>query len=129
MTSIRVAHASDLHYCEKHLAWVDKAVTAFVDGAIEARAQCAVLSGDSFDHQVHVQDPAVHAFLRQISKLAEHMPVLVLQGTFSHDRPGSLEVLRTLAAKHPIFVADKIQQVALIGGAWYSSDGYRFAQG
>ncbi|CUR48458.1 DNA double-strand break repair protein Mre11 [Alloalcanivorax xenomutans] len=124
--SIRIAHASDLHYCEKHLEWVDKAMTAFVDGAIEAGAACAILSGDSFDHQVHTHEPAVHAFLRQIVRLADHMPVLVLQGTFSHDRPGSLEVLRTIAGRHPVYVADRIAQVALVGGDWMESEGYRF---
>jgi DNA repair protein SbcD/Mre11 len=129
--NIRIAHASDLHYCEKHLQWVDKAFGAFVDGAIEAQADVAIISGDSFDHQLHVHDPATHAFLRQVSRLAGHMPILVLQGTFSHDRPGSLEVLRTLAGKHPVFVADKVQQVALLRTtigttAWLASEGYRF---
>lgn len=131
-TAIRVAHASDIHYCEKHLEWVDKAMTAFVDGAIAAGAECAILSGDSFDHQVHVHDPAVHAFLRQVCRLADRMPVLVLQGTFSHDRPGCLEVLRTLAGKFPIYVADKIEQVALINDSsgipeWCPSTDYRLS--
>lgn len=112
--NLRIAHASDLHYCEKHLLWVDKAMSAFVDGAIDANADVAIISGDSFDHQIHVHDPAVHAFLRQVSRLAEHMPVLVLQGTFSHDRPGSLEVLRTLRGKHSIYVAEHITQVMLL---------------
>lgn len=123
---MKIAHASDLHYCEKHREWVDKAFGSFVDGAIEAKAEAAIISGDSFDHQVHVHDPAVHAFLRQISRLADHMPVCVLQGTFSHDRPGSLEVLRTLAGKHPVHVADRISQVALVGDQWEESEGYRF---
>lgn len=130
MTAIRIAHASDLHYCEKHLEWVDMAFGSFVDGAIAQKADCAIISGDSFDHQCHVHEPAVHAFLRQISRLADHMPVLVLQGTFSHDRPGSLEVLRTLRGKHQVYVADKIQQVYLnTAGLWIPSDGYRFEFG
>ncbi len=54
------------------------------------------------------------------------MPVLVLQGTFSHDRPGSLDVLRTLRGKFPVFVADKIQQVALVNGEWEASAVPRF---
>lgn len=126
MSHVCIAHASDIHYCEKHLEWVDKAMTAFVAGAIEANATCAILSGDSFDHQVHTHEPAVHAFLKQIRRLADHMPVLVLQGTFSHDRPGSLDVLRTIGGKHPVHVADRISQVMLRGGAWVESDSYRF---
>jgi exonuclease SbcD len=129
MTSIRIAHASDLHYCEKHLAWVDKAFEAFVDGAIAAGCEAAIISGDSFDHQLHVHDAAVHFFLGRISSLLDRMPVLVLQGTFSHDRPGSLEVLRTLRGKHPVYVADKIKQVALVDGDWRESEEYSFTPG
>ena len=126
MHAIKVAHASDIHYCQKHLSWVDKAMTTFVEGAIESGADCAILSGDSFDHQVHTHEPAVHAFLRRVRHLADHMPVLVLQGTFSHDRPGSLDVLRTLGGKHPVYVADRICQVMLVGGTWVDSQEYRF---
>lgn len=126
MGELVIAHASDLHYCEKHLEWVDQAVGAFVDGAIEQGAAVAILSGDSFDHQVHVHEPAAHAFLAQVRRLADAMPVLVLQGTFSHDRPGSLNILRTLGGRHPVHVADRIHQVALVGGAWVASDGFRF---
>ncbi len=126
MKSIRVAQASDLHYCEKHLQWVDAAMTCFVTGAIDAGADVAVLSGDSFDHQTHVHEPALHAFLRQIARLADHMPVLVLQGTFSHDRPGSLDVLKTIRGKFHVHVADKIQQVDFRDGRFVQSMGYRF---
>ena len=126
MHAIKVAHASDIHYCQKHLEWVDKAMTSFVEGAIDTQADCAILSGDSFDHQVHVHEPAVHAFLHQVRHLADHMPVLVLQGTFSHDRPGSLDVLRTLGGKYPVYVADRICQVMLAGGRWLESGKYRF---
>lgn len=127
MNSIRLAHASDLHFCEKHLEHVEKAFIAFVDGAIASEAHAAIISGDSFDHQIHAHDPALHVFLREMKRLADHMPTLVLCGTFSHDRPGSLEVLRTLGGKHPIYVADRIKQVALIGGEWYESEDYRFS--
>ena len=126
---ISIAQASDIHYCEKHLQWVDKAMTAFVEGAIDdPEIECAILSGDTFDHQVHSHEPAFHAALAQIARLADHMPVLVLQGTFSHDRPGSLDPLKYLDRTHPIFVADRICQVLLSGGQWFASKGFRLEQ-
>ena len=126
---IRIAHASDIHYCEKHLQWVDKAMSAFVEAAIgDPEIECAILSGDTFDHQVHSHEPAFNAALAQIARLADHMPVLVLQGTFSHDRPGSLDPLRYLDRDYPIFVADRICQVMLAGGEWFASKGFRLEQ-
>lgn len=126
MTQIRLCHASDLHFCERFLPFVEKAFTSFVDGAIEGKFDAAVISGDSFDAQIHAHDPALHVYLRELKRLADHMPVLVLAGTQSHDRPGSLEVLRTLAGKFPVYVADKIEQVALTEAGWEESGDYRF---
>jgi exonuclease SbcD len=64
---------------------------------------------------------------RNIRRLADHCPVLMLQGTFSHEPPGTLSVFRLLGGRYPVFVAETIQQVALIdGGTWVASDGWRF---
>lgn len=110
---MKIFHASDLHYCQKHLSQVDRAFSSAVDHAIGTRADCAVIAGDSFDAAIHLHEPAVTAFLKQIARLAEHMPVLVLQGTFSHDRPGSLNVLNEIGGQFPVYVADKAEQVYL----------------
>lgn len=117
MSAIKIAHLADIHYCAKHLRWVDRAMDHAVGHAIEQGAECAVISGDSFDAAINLHEPAVTAFFAQMRRLAERMPVLVLQGTFSHDRPGALSPLRALGPD--VFVADRIQQVALSGGTWH----------
>jgi exonuclease SbcD len=49
------------------------------------------------------------------------------QGTFSHEPPGTLAVFRLLGARHPVHVADRIEQVALTrDGQWIASSGWRF---
>lgn len=101
-----IAHFSDLHYCQKGLKWADKAFAAAIDRAISAGCEAVVISGDSFDAAIGTHDPAFHAYIERLVYLAEHMPVLVLQGTYSHDRPGSLDVLKIIPTKHPILVAD-----------------------
>lgn len=113
---------SDLHYCGKHLQWVDKAFSFAVDHAIAAGAECAIMSGDSFDAEVPLHHPAVGLLLTRVRKLADHMPVLVLQGTFSHDRQGSLDVFRHVRGAHPIYVAEQVEQVVLAGGKWLGPD-------
>lgn len=124
---IRIAHFSDLHYSHKTLAEADRCFGAAIDQAIEVGAQVAVLSGDATDHALDLHAPAALRLLSQVRRLAEHCPVLLLQGTFSHEPPGALSVFRLLGARHPIHVADRIEQVALTRDRqWLPSSGWRF---
>ena len=111
---IKVAHFSDLHYCPKHLEQVDKCFGFAIDHAIHNGAQVAVISGDSFDSTMGIHEPAYAAYLSRIIQLADRMPILVLQGTFSHDRAGSLDPLKILKARFPILVADEPGQYSLV---------------
>lgn len=119
---MKIFHASDLHYCSKHLDDVDRAFTYAVNYAIEVGADAAVISGDSFDSAIGIHEPAVTALFTQVYRLAQHMPVLVLQGTFSHDRPGSLSPLWLLGGAFPVLVADTSGQWALTHDRRWSSD-------
>jgi exonuclease SbcD len=124
---IRIAHFSDLHYGHKTLAEADRCFGAAINQAIEARVQAAVLSGDVTDQALDLHAPAALRLMSQVKRLAEHCPVLMLQGTFSHEPPGALSVFRLLGAQHPIHVADRIEQVVLSRhGQWRPSDAWRF---
>lgn len=125
---IRIAHCSDLHYGHKTLAEADRCFGAAIDQAIGMGVQAAVLSGDATDHALDLHAPAALRLMTQVQRLADHCPVLMLQGTFSHEPPGSLSVFRLLRARHPIHVADHIGQVALMTtGGWLPSQGWCFA--
>jgi exonuclease SbcD len=89
---IRVAHFSDLHYAGTTLSEADRCFSFAVDAAIARGVDCAVISGDSTDHALEVHAPAVEALARNIRRLADHCPVLMLHGTFSHEPPGVLNV-------------------------------------
>ena len=125
--TIRVGHFSDLHYCAKNLAEADRCFGFAIDAAIGRGIQVAVLSGDATDHALEMHHPAVERLERQIVRLADHCPVLMLQGTFSHEPPGTLTTFSMLRGRHPIHVAERISQVALLqGDVWQVSDGWRF---
>ena len=109
---LRVAHFSDLHYSGKTLTEVDRCFSFAVDQAIARGLDCAVISGDSTDHALEVHAPAVAALARNIRRLADHCPVLMLHGTFSHEPPGALNVFRLLGGRYRVHVADRLQQVA-----------------
>lgn len=113
---MRIAHMSDLHFSAGNLEESLKCFSASVDMAIEAKADAAVITGDSTDHALSAHDPALVALARQTRRLADVMPVLMLQGTFSHEPPGTLAMLEMVGAKHPIRKVDQIGQVALRDG-------------
>lgn len=122
----RLAHFSDLHYCGKFLDIVDLAFSFAIERAIERGAEVAIIAGDSFDAAVSLHEPAVDAFFRRVNHLTDSMAVAVLQGTYSHDRPGSLAPLRHVNGKYPIAVLDRICQAAWTGRDWVISGGWSF---
>lgn len=125
--SLRIAHFSDLHYADETLVEVDRCFTHAVDHAIAAQVDVAIITGDTTDHALSAHSPAVFALARQIQRLANHCPVLMLQGTYSHEPPGFLSLFPLIRGKHPIWVADHIQQVALTeGGNWIASASWQF---
>ena len=124
---MKIAQFSDLHYSNPNLAEVDRCFAYAVSQAIAAGINAAVISGDSTDHALDLHAPAVAALAKQVRRLADHCPVLMLQGTYSHEPPGTLNVFRLLGGRYAVYVADEIKQVALsVVGDWIASDGWRF---
>ena len=125
---IRVGHFSDIHYAGgANFQEVHRCFSFAVDEAIRRGIDCAVISGDSTDHALDVHLPAVEALAGNVRRLADHCPVIMLQGTWSHEPPGTLNIFRLLGGRYPVYVADRIQQVALRpGGQWQGSEGWRF---
>lgn len=122
-----IAQFSDLHYATATLVEVDRCFGFAIERAIEARVDAAVISGDATDHALELHTPAARALARRVQQLARHCPVLLLQGTYSHEPPGTLDLFRLFSAGYPIYVADRIEQVALTrGGDWVASGGWRF---
>ncbi|MCB1888316.1 MAG: metallophosphatase family protein [Rhodocyclaceae bacterium] len=124
---IRIAHFSDLHYGTRNLAEADRCFGAAIDRAIALGAEAAVISGDATDHGLDLHAPAAERLVAQVRRLAGHCPVLMLQGTFSHEPPGTLAIFRLLGGRHPVHVASRIAQVALTAqDEWLASAGWCF---
>lgn len=124
---IRLAHFSDLHYGTKNLIEADRCFGNAVDRAIALGVEAAVLSGDATDHGLDLHAPAAERLFAQVRRLADHCPVLMLQGTFSHEPPGTLAIFRLLGGRHPVHVAERIEQVTLIAeGKWLASTDWCF---
>tara|TARA_B100001105_G_scaffold246270_2_gene229816 strand:+ start:10967 stop:12319 length:1353 start_codon:yes stop_codon:yes gene_type:complete len=125
--ALRVAHFSDLHYGPRNLAEADRCFGAAIERAAELEVDVAVISGDSTDHALDLHSPSATALVSRVRWLADHCPVKMLQGTWSHEPPGTLSVFRELGGRHAVHVADRIGQVGLTAaGDWVVSPGWCF---
>lgn len=115
---MKVAHFSDLHYSAGNLTESQRCFSAAVDSALSTGVDLAVISGDSTDHALSAHEPALAALAREVQRLANHCPVFMLQGTFSHEPPGTLAVLELVGGKCPVRMADKIGQIAVRHGVF-----------
>ena len=115
---VTIFHASDLHYCAKNLIEADRCFSHAVTQAIKADVDAAIISGDTTDHRLEAHSPAFFALIKQIQRLANHCPVFMLQGTFSHEPVGFLQVMSMISAKHPIRISDRVEMIALEQGEW-----------
>ena len=77
---MRIAHFSDLHYGAAMLEEADRCFAAAVDRAMAEGAEVAVVSGDATDHGLDLHEPATLRLFAQVRRLADHCPVLMLQG-------------------------------------------------
>ncbi len=126
-TNLKLAHFSDLHYAPDNLAESERCFSFAVGDAIARGAQVGVISGDSTDHRLDAHAPSLHALATQVHRLANAMPVLMLQGTFSHEPPGTLDNFALMGGAHQVHVADRVSQVALIDGRFWASTGPVFS--
>jgi exonuclease SbcD len=120
---MKVFHASDLHYSGSRLEEADRCFAYAIERGIRAGVDVAIISGDSTDHTLDAHAPALLALAKRIKQLADQCPVLLLQGTFSHEPLGMLRILQLVGARHPIHIAEKIGMVALRNGQWSQFDG------
>ena len=120
---MKIAHFSDLHYSPGNLDEADRCFSHAVGDAIAREATAAVISGDSTDHRLDAHAPALNALATRVHRLAQAMPVLMLQGTFSHEPPGTLDNFALMGARYPVAIADRVCQVALYDGNFWFSRG------
>lgn len=123
---MKIAQFSDLHYSPERLDEADRCFSFAVGDAIARGARIGVISGDSTDHRLDAHSPALNALAKQVHRLAAAMPVIMLQGTYSHEPPGTLDNFALMGAVNEVFIADRIVQVALAGGRFHASAGAVF---
>jgi len=126
---MRVIHFSDQHFAPKTLGKVQPCVDHILGVArsMQERPDAIVLTGDLTDHALDAHSPALAGAAKAVKDCSDIAPTIVLQGTFSHEPWGLVDLYRLLSGKYPIYTATTIHQVALMDdNTWLRSDGYVF---
>jgi DNA repair protein SbcD/Mre11 len=125
--TLKIAHFSDLHYAPGNLEEADRCFGFAVDNAMALRSKFAVISGDATDHRLDAHAPSLNRLAERIHRLTLSMPVLMLQGTFSHEPPGTLKNFALMGSNHQVFIAERAQQVSFGEGLFFASSGPIFS--
>ena len=99
---MKLAHLSDIHFCTKNLPELRRVIPRVLGDVEESNPDAIILSGDLFDQRLFAGDEALGESIRFLKDLSLLARVFVLQGTYSHDAPGMLQVLKSAMSLHEI---------------------------
>jgi|SRR5450830_179144 len=129
MKALNIFHFGDCHYSQQNLEESDRCVGHLVECAQNEIPDVIALTGDSTDHRLEAHSSALRALALRIKQCSEIAPTILLQGTYSHEPPGTIEMFGLLSGKYPIAIANRICQIALTDkSTWLYSDGPLFRE-
>lgn len=104
---MRILHTADIHACKEHEAEVMKSlgeINSYID---ENPVDLAAIAGDWWDATVqNTAQGGLDRFLGQLQKIADKTPVVMVEGTPSHDVDGSLDVIKRIQSKKGITILE-----------------------
>lgn len=104
---MRILHTADIHACKEHEAEVMKSlgeINSYID---ENPVDLTAIAGDWWDATVqNTAQGGLDRFLGQLQKIADKTPVVMVEGTPSHDVDGSLDVIKRIQSKKGITILE-----------------------
>lgn len=112
----KVGHFADLHSKEKDIEEVAKCAGFIAKRMEEEKPDLIVFAGDaSHSRDIRMESRAARLIVETFSRLADVAPVVIVQGTASHD--GNVpEILSMVHGFHEIHVSSKPEQIYLLRG-------------
>ncbi len=122
---MKILHTGDVHFDNPPQLLAEVVTcTDYLLGAAQTEApDLIVVAGDTFNDTVELGSPASLAAMDFIQRCALIAPTLVIRGTSTHDAEGSVNALAKLRGRYPIFVTDRLCQVAFTGSGFIEVDG------
>lgn len=115
---MKILHIADLHYSiiQDKLEEVQRCAGHVLIVAKEEKPDVILVTGDTVDEldgRIRVDSETARAATGFIQGLANIAPVVIIEGTSSHDRKTPW-LFSQLRAKYPIYVSDRIEQIGLV---------------
>ncbi|OPY84309.1 MAG: Nuclease SbcCD subunit D [Syntrophorhabdus sp. PtaU1.Bin153] len=112
---MKILHTADIHMNNKPqlLADIVKCCDYLITQAVQERPDLIVIAGDLYDEGVQLGSPASLAAIDFVYRCGNTAPTIIIRGTTSHDAEGSINPLDKLKTVYPVYVTDRIEQVAL----------------
>lgn len=111
---MKIIHTADLHFCNKPalLADIQTCCAFMLTAVVPENPDLIVVAGDLFDEGVQLGSPASLAAIDFVYRCGSIAPVVIVRGTSTHDAEGSISALDKLRTAYPVYVADRLEQVA-----------------
>lgn len=125
---VSICHTGDLHFSPENLVESETCFDQIFHDQSANPPTVFLINGDSTDHRLDVHSKAFLSLAKRIKHLSDLAPVILLQGTYSHEPVGTIEILSLVSGRYPIAVANRICQIALADKSWIYSERSVFAE-
>ena len=103
---IRFIHTADWH-CQKGKLFEPtiRSIDAIIDAARSRCSDFIAIAGDFWDASMYnAEASGFTVYTDRLQRLADIAPLLLVEGTITHDVPGSVDILERLKADHEIII-------------------------
>jgi len=97
---IKIAHFADLHASQKNKEEAIKALKFILETCEEREVDAIVNAGDTWDGAITLNDSGPFNEIIGLIGNTAPAPMYIIQGTPSHDIPGSINIFRRLSQPH-----------------------------
>jgi DNA repair exonuclease SbcCD nuclease subunit len=105
---IDILHTADWHSNSDYDRFMES--TEYIkDYIIHNNTNLMVHSGDLFDSKIIASDE-YNKIINRFIEFADLLPIFMVYGTPSHDYKNSLDILRTVKTKYPIYIVDDMRE-------------------
>ena len=112
-----ILHMGDIHLRSKHLDEILRCGRFIVDKGREEVPDLIIIAGDVFDSQVALDSEVVREGIRLLGQLGDIAPMIMVQGTRTHDRD-SLRALERLKTTHDTRISFEPETIVFTGNSF-----------
>jgi len=121
---MKLIHTADIHACREHWAEACQSLDVLEETGRREEVGLFAIAGDLANGPLmNTERDIFDALCGRLQRLADIAPVALVEGTPSHDAPGSLEVFERLAAENEISILRPGQAYFLAPGGIYQDPG------